>query len=156
MISLDILKRLYLKLLRRIVLLSLYCVLLFTEAYERFRSGLMTLLSLINLCISVVWFSLIVDLAKVFPKSSPLSAWILLLPELHNMFSYCSLCLASTFTSFFYSLSIHFSWKLMKMKARVNLGVDFPRRAWELLIKRGSTTFEALVSDLLGNSKKSS
>lgn len=74
MISLDILKRLYLKLLKRIVLLSLYCVLLFTEAYERFRSGLMTLLSLINLCISVVWFSLIVDLAKVFPKSSPLSA----------------------------------------------------------------------------------
>lgn len=40
MISLDILKRLYLKLLKRIVLLSLYCVLLFTEAYERFRSGL--------------------------------------------------------------------------------------------------------------------
>ena len=44
----------------------------------------------------------------------------------------------------------------MKMKARVNLGVDFPRTAWELLIKRGATKFEALVSDLLGNSKKSS
>ena len=45
-------------------------LILFTEAYERFRSGLMTLLSLINLCISVVWFSLIIDLPKVFPKSS--------------------------------------------------------------------------------------
>ena len=156
MISINILKRLYLKLLKRIVLLSLYCVLLFTKAYERCRSGLMTLLYLINLCVSVVWFSLIIDLAKVFPKNSPLS-WILSLPELHNMFSYCSLCLASTFTCFFFnSLSIHFSWKLMKMKARVNQGVDFPRRAWELLIKRGATTFEALVSDLLGNSKKSS